>query len=249
MKQKIMSVILASLILTGCGGNQLSEVAESVETTAITTAATITDKAKTTTEITATTSKTTTTQTATEITEKTTTTIPEPTEDDEGGVFDVERGFFVTRLTFPISTIKAFDENYDPEQNLAKLKEENEDWLLSAEIDGDNVVYMMKTKEYNKWRKETIRGIEEEIEKTISEENTIIDITHDDDYGNLYFYVTDEETYRKSWDSLNVMGFAVGIGLSNSMLGFFNDTITVHVIDSQTGVEFKTDIYPEKSDE
>ncbi len=236
MNRRIVPVILASILLTGCGNNQLSEVAESVETTVTVT---------TTTEETTTAMTTTTVETTTEstTTEQTTTTIPEPTEDDEGGVFDVDRGFFVTKLTMPISTLKEFDENYDPEQNLAKLKEESEDWLLSAEIDGENVVYTMKTKEYNKWRKETLKDIEAEIDKTISEENTIIDITHDDDYGNLYFYVTDEESYRKSWDSFSVLGIAVGIRMSNSMLGFFADTLTVHVIDSDTGVEFYTDCY------
>lgn len=243
MKRKLTAVLMAGLLLTGCGGkaDTLETVTEQTEpavteTTPGTTEISTTITEKTTTTVKAITTETTTTQTET-------TTIPEPTEDEEGGEFDVKRGFFVTKLTMPISTLKSFDESYDPEQNIAKLKEENEDWLLSAEIDGDNVVYTMKTAEYNKWRKETIKDIEAEIEKTISEENTIIDITHDDNYSNLYFYVTDEESYRKSFDSFIVMGIAIGIRMSNSMLGFFDDTLTVHVIDSATGAEFFTDVY------
>lgn len=243
MKCKLTAVLMAGLLLTGCGGkvDTLETVTEQTEqavteTTAGTTETTTTITAKTTTTVKATTTETTTTQTET-------TTIPEPTEDEEGGEFDVERGFFVTKLTMPISTLKSFDESYDPEQNIEKLKEENEDWLLSAEIDGDNVVYTMKTAEYNKWRRETEQDIEGNIQEVISDEtNTIIDITHDDDYGNLYVYVTDEESYRKSFDSLKIMGIAVGIRIVN-MFGFFAETLTIHVIDSGTGAEFFTDVY------
>lgn len=245
MKRKLSLLLAACLLMTGCGASNqpASEQSEAGQTlTTVEAKETTTGRAATTTVTTTTAVKATTTVTTT--TSAVTTTIPEPTEDDAGGEFDVERGFFVTKLSFPVSALKVYDESYDAEQNLAKLKEENADWLISAEIDGDNIIYTMKTSEYNKWRKESHKDAEDEIDKIVSDEtNSIIDITHDDDYADLYVYVTDEESYSKSWDSLSIMGLAVGIQISNSLLGFFSDTLTVHVIDSSTGTEFFTDTY------
>ena len=243
MKRKLTAVLMAGLLLTGCGGKSdtLETVTEQTEpavteTTAGTTETTTTITAKTTTTVKATTTETTTTQTET-------TTIPEPTEDDAGGEFDVERGFFVTKLTVPISMLKGYNEDADPEQIVEDLKKDGVDWLISAEFDGDSVNYTMKTSEYNKWRRETEQDIEDSIQEAILDEtNTIIDITHDDDYGNLYVYVTDEESYRKSFDSLKILAIAVGIRITN-MFGFFAETLTIHVIDSGTGAEFFTDVY------
>ena len=245
MKRKIISVILASLIMTGCGNSQLSEVAESVETTV--TATTTTEETKTTT--TTTTVETTTTQTTTTTAEQTTTTIPEPTEDEAGGVFDVDRGIFITKLTMPSDVLENGKENFDAEKIVSDANSNGEDWLIDAELDGDNVIFTVKTSMYNKIRKDTIDELRNIVEQTTNESETINEITFNDEVSDFYAYVTSEEEYNKSMDGVSLWGMMVGASMSHYMFRFFSDEMTLHIIDSQTGVEFKTDVYPKKSDE
>ena len=228
MKRKMMSVMLASLIMTGCGSSHVSEVAESVETTVTMTTPEEIETTTTTTTITVTTERTTTTAT-----EQTTTTIPEPTDDDAGGEYDVERGFFVTTFRFPASMLS---------DNIS-----DNDWILSREIDGDTAIIKVKTSEYNKWIKEAIEDTKRICKETADEENdSIVEITTNDNATEYYAYVTSEEEYNQSFDSLKLMGLMLGAEISRSIFGISDGKLHLHIIDNQTGNEFYSEDYPKE---
>lgn len=247
MKRRIISVILSSLIMTGCGSKQISDIVETGETTTTTsstsiTTSTTTDITTIATEETTTATTTTTVEISTEstTTEQTTAAIPEPTEDDEGGAFDVDRGFFVTRIIVPISLLTLDDENVNLDEKIAQIKSDN-DYILDIELSGDNAIYVIKTSEYNKLKRETKTEIEKQLDDIVNDSaNTIVRIDYDDDFANIYCYVTSQSEYQSDFNSMSLLGVVLSIRLSNAMLDFFADKTTLHVIDNQTGTEFVT---------
>lgn len=169
--------------------------------------------------------------------------IPEPTAEDEGGVFDVDRGFFVTKITVPASLIEGDGSSGTVEEKAAKAKAEA-DYILDAEVNGDNVIYTIKTSEYNRIKRETRAEIVKQIDDIVNDStNTITRVEYDGDFANIYCYVTSESEYQRDLGSMNLIGVVMSIGLSNVMLDFFADKTTLHVIDNQTGAEFVTKEY------
>lgn len=250
MKRNIIPVILASLIMAGCGESQVSDTAEVVETASIAEAGSeSTDPVETTA---AETTIFTTAMTEATTLEETTaiTTIPEPTEEDEGGVYDVERGFFVTRVSYPISHFKKWDEDFDAEKRVDEVNNGGADeveGLLSAETDGETITYVWKTSSFNKMKKEVyeqVVGMNNDIVN--DESNSIIGIENDDDFSNIYVYVSSQDEYNANFDYAKIFGIAVS-PFAGRELGFFSQETTVHVIDSQTGTEFYTDNFPESN--
>lgn len=247
MKRLLLTSILCVAILTGCGGAEQTETAvestAEVETTmavAETTAVPDTTETTTQTETTA----------AEETTTETTTTIPEPTEEEEGGEFDVEKGFFVTTITYPLSMLEdlsnQFEMGFDAEGWRSEF-ETNADikGVESSEIVGDTLVVKFKTSEYNKMRKQLKSEIEDSAAAVVNDTtNSIVKIEYDDDFSNIYAYVSSEDTYNQNFDSLKLIQFETEILFSNVFYDFFANQFTVHVIDSQTGAEFSTETYP-----
>lgn len=169
--------------------------------------------------------------------------IPEPTAEDEGGVFDVDRGFFVTKITVPASLIEGDGSSGTVEEKVAAVKAEKE-YFIDAEIDGDNVIYTMKTSEYNRIKRETKAEIVKQIDDIVNDStNTITRVEYDDDFANIYCYVTSESEYKSDLGSMNLIGVVLSIGISNVTMDFFADKTTLHVIDNQTGAEFVTKEY------
>ena len=260
--ETIAAVLLAAT-LTGCGGTagSSSETAtESMtEQTELagneTTAQTETDAQTETTAQSTTTTGMTETTVQTEPTENTDTTsilgesetaaqvIPEPTAEDEGGVFDVDRGFFVTKITVPASLLADNGDGMTVEEKVAAVKDGKE-YFIDAEIDGDNVIYTIKTSEYNRIKRETKAEIVKQIDDIVNDStNTITRVEYDGDFANIYCYVTSESEYQSDLGSMNLIGVVLSIGLSNVTMDFFSDKTTLHVIDNQTGAEFVTKEY------
>lgn len=252
MGKKRTALILSALMLTGCGGveQSVSEQSETItameektETAAVETGTTSTaeTKAATTTKKVTTTKATTTTETATTEAE---TTIPEPTEDDAGGEYDTERGFFVTKLKFPVDALANGGENFDPEKDAEKAREEGWDWFLDEEIVDDTVILTVKTSEYNRCKRDYVDNVRENLaEDAREEDDSILEITIDDNIENMYVYVTSEDEYRSSFDGFKIWGSITAIKLVNIYFGFTSEKITLHVIDRGTMIEFLTSEY------
>lgn len=169
--------------------------------------------------------------------------IHEPTAEDEGGVFDVDRGFFVTKITVPASLLSDNGDGMTVEEKAAKAKAET-DYILDAEVNGDNVIYTIKTSEYNRIKRETKAEIVKQIDDIVNDStNTITRVEYDGDFANIYCYVTSESEYQSDLGAMNLIGIVLGIGISNVMMDFFSDKTTLHVIDNQTGAEFVTKEY------
>ena len=169
--------------------------------------------------------------------------IPEPTAEDEGGVFDVDRGFFVTKITVPASLLADNGKSGTVEEKAAKAKDEA-DYILDAEVNGDNVIYTIKTSEYNRIKRETKAEIVKQIDDIVNDStNTITRVEYDDDFANIYCYVTSESEYQSDLGSAKLIGVMLSIGISNVTMNFFAGKTTLHVIDNQTGAEFVTKEY------
>lgn len=169
--------------------------------------------------------------------------IPEPTAEDEGGVFDVDRGFFVTKITVPASLLADNGDGGTVEEKAAKAKAET-DYILDAEVNGDNVIYTIKTSEYNRIKRETKAEIVKQIDDIVNDStNKITRVEYDGDFANIYCYVTSESEYQSDLGAMNLIGVVLSIGISNVTMDFFADKTTLHVIDNQTGAEFVTKEY------
>lgn len=258
-----IAAVLFAATLTGCGGtagDSSESATESVtEQTELagneTTELTETDAQTETTAQSTTTTGTTETTVQTESAESADTTsihgesetaaqvIPEPTAEDEGGVFDVDRGFFVTKITVPASLIEGDGSSGTVEEKVAAVKAEKK-YFIDAEIDGDNVIYTMKTSEYNRIKRETKAEIVKQIDDIVNDStNTITRVEYDDDFANIYCYVTSESEYQSDFGSAKLIGVILSIEFTNVMMDFFADKTTLHVIDNQTGAEFVTKEY------
>lgn len=241
-KKSLLSILLAaSLALCSCGTELESSetIAEAEpEITEITAAATTT--IETTTDTDTTTIQETTTAETTTI--ETTTTIPEPTEEDEGGVFDVDRGFFVTKVTIPASFIEKFQNTED-----TNISSNDSIILDSVQNDDGSVTYTYKTSEYNKFRREALSDFESSYNEMFAnrENCTLTAFYVDDTMENITVFVSSEEEYRSSLDVALLIGIPIAAELYSAIFDFPEETV-VHFVDEQTGYEFDTKTFPEE---
>lgn len=106
------------------------------------------------------------------------------------------------------------------------------------------MIYTIKTSEYNRIKRETKAEIVKQIDDIVNDStNTITRVEYDDDFANIYCYVTSESEYQSDLGSMNLIGVVLSIGISNVTMDFFADKTTLHVIDNQTGAEFVTKEY------
>ena len=259
---RILSIAICfcmTVAMCGCGSDtNKSQSASETETT--TTETTNTDKSCETTSETGKTTHTiltsdpdiTTlrfTKESTTIETTTTTTIPEPTEEDAGGVYDIDRGFFVTKVEIPFSVFEGFskmnDEQFNPDE-VDTSDWENNPEILQFEKTDNSYILTYKTSTYNKLKDEAYDNMMETFNGDKYCGNTsFVSVSADKQLENIYINVTSEDDYNKNWDGLSILGIILEKYMNCIMFDFSQST-TIHVIDQTTGEEFATDEYPKE---
>ncbi len=245
---KKISFVLALCLLvsmTACGSENTESAASSERNT---TAATTT--VATTTDTEAVESKMTTTITEpftpeeTVLTEETV-----PTEsvlaETEGNPLEVDKGLFTVDLTIPASMIEDLEAT-------KKEAEENEA-VLDYKVNGDgSVTYTYKKSEYDKLVAEMRSGFDTMVDEklTSGDFTTLVSIVGDDNLRNITLTVTNEADYGKTWDGLIIVGLYMYAGYHQIISGDAKKEedikTTFHFVDSATGTEFNTTVYPDQ---
>lgn len=164
--------------------------------------------------------------------------------DDQSNNIEVDEGLLSTEIRLPLDLFTAGTEGDVTPPTEAELQAslDAEGYDIDVTINSDNTVtYRMSRREYNRFKKDLKKGVDESIQEAINNESNIYkSITYSDDLRQ--FKVTVNRTELENSFSFFAFSILISAGFYQAFTGVSenNQYVIINYVDEKTNAVFDT---------